>query len=410
MGYSQKSVSLIHVFKSTQIKTALWVSTLCWLLCLLLFNFILSTLIQKMSSTQLSTIATQLNQHTDITPTLQNYQTQLEAHIKNSDAQRISIIDEQYDIRLVIEQDQRSNKTTQWINTFFFKTTLTQHFHNNLTQGIISLTPSAQNYMQFYYLIFATFTLYFTLLPFIILILIHNKTAFLYRNIYPIIHVMHKFNQSNISHRRAPYSEIKEFQIFNESFNTLLNKLESTKQNLNDQKDDLNFQANHDVLTGLPNRHQFQQILFKEFNHQNNQHLVLLFIDNNKFKAINDTYGHQAGDAVLKEMAIRLRNTLRENDFIARLGGDEFAVVLNNIIRLSDLQQICENLIQSCEAEFIFNQQEISISFSIGACYAYHAQNIEDLLHQADQAMYKAKHSAWHWHIYSPDHKTEHYY
>jgi diguanylate cyclase (GGDEF)-like protein len=118
---------------------------------------------------------------------------------------------------------------------------------------------------------------------------------------------------------------------------------------------------------------------------------ALFFIDNNNFKDINDQYGHLAGDAVLQEMANRLKTSLRQDDFIARLGGDEFAILIRNISKTEHLAKISENLLKCCEQPLQFEQHEIHFSFSIGIASTEQAHSPEDLITAADSAMYKAK-------------------
>ena len=270
-----------------------------------------------------------------------------------------------------------------------------------LNNHTIELQPRAKPYLKYFYLIFAAIFITFALLPAVLYLYLNSTRLFLRRNIEPLIFAIQKFKRTEKA-SPAPYSYIREFQIFNSTFNTLLDKFESTKQNLSDQNDLLNYQAHHDVLTNLPNRQYFQKLIAKEFNQNLNNFLVLLYIDNNKFKAINDYYGHQAGDAVLIETAQRLKNVLPTDAFIARLGGDEFAVVLQKISSSKQLEQICQQLIESCFKPLEFNQQTIDFSFSVGASYGYHAKDVDDLLHKADLAMYNAKKSDKHWAIFHP--------
>ena len=138
-------------------------------------------------------------------------------------------------------------------------------------------------------------------------------------------------------------------------------------------------------------------------NPQYRHNSALLLIDNNKFKAINDEYGHLAGDAVLKEMATRLGQSVRHEDFIARLGGDEFAIILHTPHHADHLQAIAEVLLGSCKEPLDFNGQLIHFGFSVGIAFSHFAENPEDLVMQADQAMYKAKNLNPHWFLYKPE-------
>ena len=157
----------------------------------------------------------------------------------------------------------------------------------------------------------------------------------------------------------------------------------------------LEFEATHDALTGLPNR----RYICEHLNHaidlarRHNLGLALMVIDLDGFKAINDTYGHNAGDTVLKEVARRFKQASRTSDFVARTGGDEFALVAENIEQRSPLQHVAERLIE-CLAEPIElpDQAKAVVGCSIGiAVYPDHANNLDALFAAADRAMYAAK-------------------
>ena len=153
-------------------------------------------------------------------------------------------------------------------------------------------------------------------------------------------------------------------------------------------------QAEHDALTGLPNR-----ILFLDRLHQalatwrRQQHrCAVLFIDLDKFKAINDTHGHQAGDAVLREVAARLRACVRGVDTISRLGGDEFVVLLADIKGADQAAHVAGAVSQALARPMDLKGQPVALSVSTGiALCPDDGVEVEALLHHADVAMYHAK-------------------
>lgn len=153
--------------------------------------------------------------------------------------------------------------------------------------------------------------------------------------------------------------------------------------------------ANTDYLTGLANRLKFMHDFENEISIAKNQRssLVLAYIDIDKFKLINDKYGHNIGDEVLKIMGRILSHNCRKTDIVARIGGDEFTVILknSNIERATDFQ----NKIKSDYNRIIkINDQKIEIKYSVGlAIYPIDADNIEDLLQKADENLYIAKKS-----------------
>jgi len=153
--------------------------------------------------------------------------------------------------------------------------------------------------------------------------------------------------------------------------------------------------AHHDTLTGLPNRFLFEDRVNKAIQHANRQQskIGLMYIDLDGFKAVNDAFGHDVGDELLKLVANRMSTEVRETDTVARLGGDEFAVVLD-VMDTDRLFDIAEKLRVSIEKEFVISSNPINISCSIGlAVYPDHADSIDTLLINADKAMYKVKQS-----------------
>jgi diguanylate cyclase (GGDEF)-like protein len=116
-------------------------------------------------------------------------------------------------------------------------------------------------------------------------------------------------------------------------------------------------------------------------------------LDLNKFKPVNDTYGHLAGDYVLEQVAYRIRATLRKVDIVARTGGDEFTLLFVNIKSLDNIAVVVDKLTARLLDPFIWHGQQISVGVSIGiAIYPEHGQDLTELFHNADSAMYEAKH------------------
>lgn len=167
----------------------------------------------------------------------------------------------------------------------------------------------------------------------------------------------------------------------------------------------LSFEANHDALTGLPNR----KMLLEQLNEAlarckkaqaavdvavvtQATDFAVLFIDLDRFKIINDTLGHHAGDEFLIEVSLRIASCIRDIDILARLGGDEFVILLNEIQSLDDVEEISERIITSVGSPFYINHQEVYSGASIGVvqCNDSYA-SADELLRDADAAMYQAK-------------------
>jgi diguanylate cyclase (GGDEF)-like protein/PAS domain S-box-containing protein len=153
-------------------------------------------------------------------------------------------------------------------------------------------------------------------------------------------------------------------------------------------------QAEHDALTGLPNR-----ILFLDRLHQalatwrrQGSSSAVMFLDLDKFKAVNDTYGHQAGDIVLREVALRVRACVRQVDTISRLGGDEFVVLLADIKGADQAAHVALAVTQAVALPIDIGGQEVTLSASIGiALCPDDGADVDTLFHHADVAMYHAK-------------------
>lgn len=152
--------------------------------------------------------------------------------------------------------------------------------------------------------------------------------------------------------------------------------------------------ANHDALTGLANRRLFAET-FKHFvavARREKRKFGLLMIDLNKFKQVNDTFGHHAGDSLLKEVSTRIDRCCREVDCVARMGGDEFSVLVDHVTERTDLEIIALKLIETINQPFTIDNREVRIGASIGiAIWPDHGTKFEHLQHAADQAMYMAK-------------------
>lgn len=159
-------------------------------------------------------------------------------------------------------------------------------------------------------------------------------------------------------------------------------------------REELEHQANHDSLTGLANRNLLRDRLQLAiaFASHSQQALTVVFIDLDRFKVINDSLGHGAGDQLLKLIAKRLRQCTRDIDTVARLGGDEFVIVSGGGCASSELIGWLEQLKSSIAEPLILDGQEVAISASIGfCCYPGDGTDVDTLLRNADTAMYRAK-------------------
>lgn len=157
---------------------------------------------------------------------------------------------------------------------------------------------------------------------------------------------------------------------------------------------ELAHQAQHDALTGLPNRFLFSEHLKQALARarRKGDKLAVMFLDLDRFKLINDTMGHNLGDQLLKSAADRIQQTLREGDTVARQGGDEFLILLPEIKNDLEAAKISERILGSFSQPIILEDNEIYISTSIGiSLYPNDSTDIDTLVKQADTAMYYAK-------------------
>ena len=153
-------------------------------------------------------------------------------------------------------------------------------------------------------------------------------------------------------------------------------------------------QARIDALTELPNRFLFMEQLQKEIaqNQRSERKLAVLYIDLDRFKIINDSYGHSIGDELLREAGVRLRSCVYEGDTVARLGGDEFAVIISELDSAQSAQSVAEKIVAILSQPFIFNSEKNVLAASIGiAIHPHDGETIADLMRNADIAMYRAK-------------------
>ncbi len=169
------------------------------------------------------------------------------------------------------------------------------------------------------------------------------------------------------------------------------------------QTEALEHQALHDALTGLANRTLFSEHLARALARakRTGEPRAVLVMDIDGFKQVNDTLGHDRGDALLRQVAERLTATLRDTDTVARLGGDEFAILPGDASDLAAAASMAWKIQEMCEPGFLVNDEVVHVSASVGiALFPEHGTSTEDLLHRADLAMYLAKRSDNHHAVY----------
>jgi diguanylate cyclase (GGDEF)-like protein len=154
--------------------------------------------------------------------------------------------------------------------------------------------------------------------------------------------------------------------------------------------------AHHDTLTGLPNRILFYDRLKQAISRARRDKglFAVFFLDLDGFKLVNDTFGHDIGDALLQEAARRITACMRESDTVARMGGDEFAIILNNVSTPPDTENIAQKIVKAIARPFDLDDKICSVTVSIGiSIYSDNLETAEQLVKIADNAMYAAKYS-----------------
>jgi len=168
-------------------------------------------------------------------------------------------------------------------------------------------------------------------------------------------------------------------------------------QNITSEKkaeEQLRHLAYHDALTGSFNRNsleqKMQEVLSNARRHENG--FSIAFLDLDRFKNINDTIGHDAGDMLLQIVTQRLKNTVRNTDALARLGGDEFLIVLNELNKVDEITSVVRKIIANLQQKIIIKGHELYITTSIGiSVYPYDGNDVQTLMKNADLALYRAK-------------------
>jgi diguanylate cyclase (GGDEF)-like protein len=175
----------------------------------------------------------------------------------------------------------------------------------------------------------------------------------------------------------------------------------------------LMYLAQYDHLTGLVNRTLFRDRLIQAMarSKRMNQQIGLMLLDLDRFKAVNDTFGHDMGDELLKAVAERLKACVREVDTVARMGGDEFTIILEGTSSEQNILVVAKRIAESIATPFELKGHQISIGISIGiTIYPHDDHPVDELLKHADVAMYRAKQqggNAFHLHETSGTHSAE---
>jgi len=265
--------------------------------------------------------------------------------------------------------------------------------HDQKHYGHLTVYGNSSELVNFFHKILLALCIGFILLLATVYWSVNSVYQYLMQSIRSIAESAQTISVKKNYNMRVSNSDIQELQALSAAFNGLLSEIEQSNRSLISENDKLMHQSKRDVLTQLPNRSSFYEALFQLFDQAQHQNAAVLLLDINHFKKVNDQFGHLAGDAVLRASSYCVRQILPPDAFLSRLGGDEFAIIIPNTADANAVEQHCQRVQDCFSSTFIYEQQQIPLSISIGAALARLAQTPEDLIAHADQALRKAKQS-----------------
>lgn len=240
-----------------------------------------------------------------------------------------------------------------------------------------------------------TFVVYVAMLALLItFIIVIGAIAFFNKSLITPLEKVSS-HMGRIAHAKSSLEEIDSMDG-NKEIHNLVNSFNLMSSHINELNTELQGLAYRDELTHIPNRRAFGERL-QELTHlarKNDQGFCIMMIDLNKFKEVNDQYGHDAGDQLLQFVASKISHSIRATDMLARLGGDEFGIVLPGMLSKEHVERVSKQIISNACQETQINDVKLKPALSIGfAFYTQESANIEEVINEADRSMYKAKHS-----------------
>lgn len=267
--------------------------------------------------------------------------------------------------------------------------------YQNEKLATLTLWPNGERILRFMLLGGIALLMSLVMTAAIILIVTHRLHNRLSKPLLELAEVSAQVRANRDFSLRVSRSHIAEIDSLRVDFNALLDELNQWQGTMESLNKHLHYHANHDGLTGVANRHFFEKTLQRalDFAKENQSSLSLLYLDGDDFKSINDTYGHAAGDEVLRVMSQRIKSALRETDLVARVGGDEFCILLNHVGQLSEINELSAKVVEAVNQPLKLSEShDIQLSVSIGyARYPEDGETIDALMHAADFAMYRIK-------------------
>jgi len=300
--------------------------------------------------------------------------------------------------QIVLVQWNAQQENTGWysrmLREWIYLKPLNVHIiHADAAVGTLTLegtVSGAVSFIRYSFMILTSGMLCVLLISLLLSEFLHRGMIATLRTITSSIHyVIHSGDFS----LRIPGGPIREFQLFSDDLNSLLMEMQSLKASLMRDNLSLAAKALEDPLTGLANRSAFSarltQLLEQQYAHER---FALLFLDGDRFKSINDNWGHAAGDDVLKAIGSRLLSLASDQDLVARLGGDEFAVLVSSRASEEQLQQLMQSIHNvMLEKIVVADGMPITTSVTIGYAWSQRGDTVESILERADMDMYRNK-------------------
>lgn len=313
---------------------------------------------------------------------------------QGQEVSKIQVLDQ--DKQVLAEVDLTATRSAFWFERLFPRNSeavTVEMLHQQQLIGWVLVYGSSKSMLSFAAQVFAVMIATLLLILVCIAALTYRAYHLIMQSFDRVNHTADLIKQQRAFNLRMPSDVFDELNELGMTFNALLVELDDWQNDIAHENKRLAHQARHDDLTGLANRAYFEEYLDRLYDQADQaDKIALFFIDGDGFKGVNDTYGHQAGDLVLIEMARRLSQYLRQHDFMARLGGDEFAVILPNINSVEHVLLVVQNVLNAThDPIYLPNGQSLYFSFSVGVAMSVAASTPEQLIHHADQAMYTAK-------------------
>lgn len=276
--------------------------------------------------------------------------------------------------------------------------------HDQKLYGNLMVYGNSSELVSFFHKILLALLIGFLLLLVAVYWSVNSVYQYLMQSVQSIVESARTISIKKNYNLRVSSSDIQELQVLSTAFNGLLSEIEQSNQNLISENDKLIHQSKHDLLTLLPNRCYFYEVLFKLFESPQPQNAAIIFLNINQFSKVNTEFGRLTGDAVLRASSYCIKQILPSNAFFSRLGADEFALIIPDVTNTVEIESHCQRIQECFTSTFVYEQHQISLNINMGIALVQLAKTPEDLIASVDHALSKAKKLNEKWYI-SPQSK-----